>query len=87
MSKKNINDIEEQLRRMREREARLKLELAEKKKIEDRRAYRELVRKKCNLADALIKRFGEAILDDDNIKDLLDQLNASGMEDQIAENL
>lgn len=87
MSKKNIVDIEEQLRRMKERESRLKQELAEKKKIEDRRAYRELVRKKCRLADALIERFGESILEDNNIEGFLDQLNASGMEDQITESL
>lgn len=86
MSKKNIDDIEEQLRRMKERESRLKQELAEKKKIEDRKAHRELIRKKCNLADLLIERFGENILDDNSINDLLNQLNATDKDCQIIEN-
>ena len=75
MSSKNVVDIEDQLRRMKEREARLRLELAEKRKAEDRKAQRELTRRKCHLADILIERYGERVLDNQGIKDLMDALD------------
>lgn len=75
MSSKNVSDIEDQLRRMKEREARLRLELAEKRKVEDRKAYKELVRKKCNLADVLTERYGESILDEQGMNFFMESLD------------
>ncbi|MCR5311194.1 MAG: hypothetical protein K6E32_07265 [Lachnospiraceae bacterium] len=63
MGKKNANELEEMLRRMKEREAALKAELAEQRKAEDARARKERSKKLCVIGEMLVERFGEGVLD------------------------
>lgn len=63
MASKSVEDLQGELLRVKEREARLKEELALKKKAADARAQKELARKKFILADLFVEQFGEEILD------------------------
>ena len=63
MASKSVEDLQGDLSRLKEREARLKEELALKKKAADARAQKELARKKFRLADIFVEQFGEGILD------------------------
>ena len=54
MASKSVEDLQGELSRIKEREARLKEELALKKKAADARAQKELARKKFRLADIFV---------------------------------
>lgn len=63
MAVKNSNDLELTLKLLKEREVKLKEELALARKKEDARFRKELARKKCVLADVVVEILGEQILD------------------------
>ena len=63
MASKNVNDLQLELQKLKEKEVRLKEELALKKKAADSKARKELARKKCIFTDIFIEQFGEMILE------------------------
>lgn len=64
MSRKNINELEEQLARMKEKEAQLKEQLAMQKKAADAKAQKERNKKMYQLADSVVQALGtEEILE------------------------
>lgn len=63
MASKNLSELELELQKLKEKEARLKEELALKRKADDAKYRKEMARKKCILADIFVEQFGEAILD------------------------
>ena len=63
MASKNLEELQIELKKLKEKEARLKEELALKKKAADAKSRKELARKKYLLADIFVNQFGEEILD------------------------
>lgn len=63
MGRKNVNELEMDLIRLKEREARLKEELVQQRKAADIKTKKERTRKLCNFAEIVTKKMGEEILD------------------------
>ena len=63
MASKNLEELQLELQKLKEKEARVREELALKKKAADARAKKELARKKYLLADIFVEQFGEKILE------------------------
>lgn len=63
MASKNLEELQLELQKLKEKEARVREELALKKKAADARAKKELARKKYLLADIFVEQFGEEILE------------------------
>ena len=62
MARKNLSELEADLLRLKEREAKLKEELALQKKAADIRAKKERTKQMCQLAEILIQYCGEEVL-------------------------
>lgn len=63
MASKNLSELELELQKLKEKESRLKEELALKRKAADAKARKELARKKCIFSDIFVEQFGEKILE------------------------
>lgn len=63
MASKNIEELQDNLAKLKEREARLKEELALKKRAAEIRAQKELSKRKFHFAEIFTDQFGESILD------------------------
>lgn len=63
MASKNLEELQLELQKLKEKEARVREELALKKKAVDARAKKDLARKKYLLADIFVEQFGEEILE------------------------
>lgn len=63
MGRKNVNELEMDLIRLKEREARLKEELVQQRKAADIKTKKERTRKLCSFAEIVTKKMGEEILD------------------------
>ena len=59
MGRKNVNELEMDLIRLKEREARLKEELVQQRKAADIKTKKERTRKLCNFAEIVTKKMGE----------------------------
>ena len=58
-----INELESQLLKLKEKEVKLKEELANQRKAADIKERKRITAKKCELADIFVKQFGEKILE------------------------
>ena len=63
MASKNITELEETLKRLKEKEAALKEELEAKRKAADVKYQKELLRKKAIFAELFTEQFGIEVLD------------------------
>lgn len=63
MSRKNVDDLEMDLNKLKEKQARLKEELIQRRKAENIKAKKDRTRKLCNLAEIVTNKIGEDILD------------------------
>lgn len=82
MGKRSVNELEDYLIRLKEREAKLKEELAMQRKAADARATKERNRKIFILAEMIIDKYGEVVLEEPEefmkkIKDDDSQMNTS----------
>lgn len=62
MARKNLTELEADLLRLKEKEAKLKEELALQKKAADIRAKKERTKQLCHLGEILIQYCGEEVL-------------------------
>ena len=62
MASKNIGELEFELQKLKEKEARIKEELVLKRKAADARTKKELAKNKYAFADIFVNQFGEEIL-------------------------
>lgn len=84
MASKNLSELELELKKLREKEARVKEELALKRKAADAKARKELARKKCVFADLFIEQFGEKVLDFTEEMEFFISLHIEEVNDLIA---
>lgn len=62
MSRKNVSELEQDLKRLKERQEKLKEELMQQKKAAEIRSKKERTRKLCSFAEIVTNKTGEEIL-------------------------